>query len=202
MNEYITTKNSYEKSSRIFIEQWQDTNRIDSGKIETFISLIPPKAKILDVGAGFGKDVHYLCQKGFDCIGIDFCDGFIEQSKQLYDDVTICKMNFLTIDFAENSFDALWSRGALFHISKKDFRRVIQKLSTILRSEGIFYIQLIEGNNNSMIESIGTVEGAAYYAYYTPGELNAIMGEFGFVLIQEYPEKGWLNYYYKLINDF
>jgi ubiquinone/menaquinone biosynthesis C-methylase UbiE len=86
---------------------------------------LPQKAKILDIGAGFGKDVTYFCDRGFDCIGIDFCDEFIKQSKMLYENVLIYKMSFLEIDFPENTFDALWSRGALFHISKKDFHTVL-----------------------------------------------------------------------------
>lgn len=199
MGKYDITKTSYEENSNIFVEQWKDTNAVNNGKIETFIAMIKHKSKILDIGAGFGKDVNYFCNKGFDCIGIDFCDNFIEKSKTLYNNVIIYKMSFLDIEFSENEFDALWSRGALFHISKDDFRIVIEKLSHILKPNGIFYIQLIEGNHNDMIDSIGNVEGAAHYSYYTSNELNLIMKEYGFQFINEYPVDGWLNYYYKLI---
>lgn len=198
MDGYKITEQSYNKNCDIFIEQWQDTNEVDNGKIETFIELLPQNAKILDVGAGFGKDVTYFCNKGFDCIGIDFCDEFIKKSKELYSNVNIYKMSFLEIDFPENTFDALWSRGALFHISKKDFDTVISKLRRILKPNGVFYVQLIAGDHDGLIDRIGDVEGAAYYSYYSADELDSILLKHGFVYIKEYPFEGWINHYYRL----
>lgn len=199
MEKYDITKTAYEENCDTFIEQWKDTNLKDNSKIETFIELIRPKSKILDIGAGFGKDVSYFNSRGFDCVGIDFCDNFIEKSKILYDNVTIYKMDFLNMNFPQDSFDALWSRGALFHISKEDFHKTIAQLSKILKPNGIFYIQLIAGNHDAMRGSIGSVEANAYYSYYTDVELNAIMGQYGFEYIKAYPAYGWLNHYYKLV---
>ena len=141
--DYNITKQSYETNSDIFIQQWKDSNETDKGKIETFISMIAENAKILDVGAGFGKDVHYFNNRGFDCLGIDFCDEFIAKSKLLYDNVNIIKMSFHDIDFPDDTFDALWARGSLFHISKTDFKIVINRLSEVLKKGGTFYIQMI-----------------------------------------------------------
>lgn len=199
MKKYDVTKTTYEENCDTFITQWKNTNIIDNGKIETFIELIPPSSIILDIGAGFGKDINYLCNKGFDCIGIDFCDNFIEKSKELYNNVKILKMNFLDIDFPHNSFDGLWSRGALFHISKEDFHKVLKQLKNILKPNGIFYIQLIAGNHDDMLGSIGSVDSPGYYSYYTANELNDIMSQYGFQYVKEYPIEGWLNHYYKLI---
>lgn len=197
-NNYLETKQTYEKNADVFAAKWKDTNIQNNEKIEKFIGYLKKGAKILDIGAGFGKDVSYFCDKGFDCIGFDFCDEFIKRSKELYDNVKILKMDFLHIDFPDNSFDALWSRGALFHISKSDFAIVIKKLSRILKNEGIFYLQLKEGYNDNMLDRIGNVEGQAYYAYYSKEELNSIMQQNGFELINEYFVEGWLNHYYKL----
>lgn len=199
MKNYDLTKQAYEENCDTFVEQWIDTNALDSGKIETFIEMLEPNVKILDIGAGFGKDVNYFCNKGFDCIGIDFCDNFIEKSKVLYDNVRIDKMNFLEMTFPQDCFDALWSRGALFHISKEDFHKVIEQLSNILKSNGIFYIQLIAGDHDALRDHIGNVEAHAHYSYYTADELQTILGTYGFEYIKEYPVKGWLNHYYRLV---
>jgi SAM-dependent methyltransferase len=198
MKNYDITKQTYETNSDIFIDQWKDTNIIDNGKIETYIELLPTKAKILDIGAGFGKDVNYFCNKGLDCIGIDFCDKFIQKSKQLYSNVNIIKMSFLDIDFSENTFDGLWSRGSLFHLSKNDFIKVIKILGNILKPNGVFYIQLIEGNQDVMLERVGSVESPAHYSYYTENELKVIMNKYNFEFEKEYPVDGWLNHFYRL----
>lgn len=198
MENYSATRQSYEKNSNIFIDQWKDTNTQDSGKIEKFIAMLPQKAKILDVGAGFGKDVTYFCDRGFDCIGIDFCEAFIEKSKVLYSNVEIQQMSFLEIDFPANTFDALWSRGALFHISKQDFAEVLKKLRLILKPGGFFYLQLIAGDHDALVDRIGSVEGDAHYAFYAADELKAMMAGCGFVYLDEYPVDGWLNHYYRL----
>lgn len=60
MEKYNITKTAYEENCDTFIEQWKDTNLKDNSKIEIFIELIRPKSKILDIGAGFGKDVSYF----------------------------------------------------------------------------------------------------------------------------------------------
>ena len=198
MENYITTKHTYEANSHLFIERWKDTNLLNSDKIETFIKMLPQNAKILDIGAGFGKDVSYFCDRGFDCIGIDFCEAFIEQSKEMYANVKVLKMNFLEMDFPENSFDALWSRGALFHITKEDFAAVVCKLYSILKPGGVFYIQLISGEHDGLLHSVGNVAGKAHYAYYLEEEIKAIMGKNGFAYIDKYPEDGWINHYYRL----
>lgn len=195
---YSTTKQTYESNADVFIAKWKDTNIINNDKIEKFISMLNKGARILDIGAGFGKDVSYFCDKGFDCIGIDFCDTFIKKSKEMYSNVNIQKMDFLNIDFSSNSFDALWSRGALFHISKSDFSCMLKKLRDILKPAGLFYIQLIEGDCDTMLTEIGDVKSPAHYSYYSKNELNTVMKENSFVFVDEYIVSGWLNHYYKL----
>ena len=71
-------------------------------------------------------------------------------------------------------------------------------MNVILKPSGVFYIQLIAGDHDGLIDRIGDVEGDAHYSYYSVDELNGIMAKHGFAYIKEYPVEGWINHYYRL----
>ncbi len=120
--EYLhSRRNCYEENCEVFIEQWKDTNIIDNGKIETFIEMIQPKSKVLDIGAGLGKDVNYYCNKGFDCIGIDFCDSFIQKSKELY----------------KTDMFSYYMRDAIDNMDKDLYKKYIQYTLTICENQNL-----------------------------------------------------------------
>lgn len=196
MNDYKITRQTYESFAEDFHLRWKDTNKTNSEKIESFIRCLRPGAKILDVGAGSGKDMKYLIERGFECVGIDKSKAFIEIARN--EGIEIEEVDFLDMNFPEDSFDAIWSRGSLFHISKNDFRKVISKLRNFLKRDGVFYLQLIEGCFEG-IDTIGNTKAKAFYSHYQKQELRSIMLENSFHFEKEIKIDGWINDYYKCL---
>src|SRR5579859_1416968 len=130
---YQLTKNNYEKYAEELYLLWKDSNLRSNIKIEIFISMLPPQGKILDVGAGFGKDLIYFMDKGFECIGVDTCKAFIEIARKICSQCKMVEMDFLAMGFKENGFDGIWSRGTLFHLTKVDFRKALLKIRKFLK---------------------------------------------------------------------
>lgn len=193
---YQLTKDSYEEHAEGLYLLWKDSNLKSNAKIEAFISMLPPGGKILDVGAGFGKDLVYFLDKGFECVGVDSCKAFIEKATELCPRCHILEMDFLDMEFEEHEFDGVWARGTLFHLTKADFRKVLGKIQRFLKPGGIFYLQMIEGSYEG-VDRIASSEAVALYSYYRPDELKEIMLEYGFLFTHEIPRKGWLNHCYR-----
>lgn len=196
-SKYETTKINYEQHAEQLYMLWKDSNLRSNIKIETFIHLLPLQAKILDVGAGFGKDMIYFINRGFNTIGVDTCKAFIEKARELYPNCQIIEMDFLDMGFEENEFDGVWSRGTLFHLTKGDFIKVIERIRKFLRPNGILYLQMMEGEFEG-ISNISTTTAVAWYSYYTAQELRGILSEYGFNFIHEIKIEGWMNHYYRL----
>jgi SAM-dependent methyltransferase len=197
-NIYELTRNNYEDHAEMLYRLWKDSNQRNSAKIETFISMLPPGGRILDLGAGFGKDMTYLYHRGFECVGVDTCKAFLEIARKACPQCRILEVDFRDMTFNGNEFDGVWARGTLFHLTKVDFELVLGKIRHFLRPRGIFYLQLLEGRFEG-VTSIGPTDALAYYSFYERPELERLMSRHAFRLVHEIGTEGWLNQYYQAV---
>jgi len=89
---------------------------------------LSPSCKVLDVGCGIGGSSFYMAQKfGAEVLGVDLSRNMlgIAQNKlknypqEVRDRVTFCLTDITKHEYAENSFDVIYSRDALIHIPEK-----------------------------------------------------------------------------------
>src|SRR4051812_15222740 len=74
------TQQSYEATAAEFAHNVADLAPLAS--IEKFVKMLPPKAKILDIGCGSGRDAKIFSSQGAHVIGIDFCSNLLEIAKK------------------------------------------------------------------------------------------------------------------------
>jgi 2-polyprenyl-3-methyl-5-hydroxy-6-metoxy-1,4-benzoquinol methylase len=79
MNHKEVTKKSYAAAAREYASNVAALAPIQS--IERFITLLPPKAFLLDIGSGSGRDAKIFSERGLNVTGIDFCENLIEIAK-------------------------------------------------------------------------------------------------------------------------
>jgi SAM-dependent methyltransferase len=96
--------------------------------------------------------------------------------------ITIFIMDFYHLGFREASFDAIWALNCLLHVSKKDLRKVLQGIKTVLKPRGLFYLGMWGG-----IEFEGVWENDSYipqrfFAFYPDQRLQAVVADFFEVL--------------------
>ncbi len=67
-----------------FAEQYADFtfSNLLQYELNRFIALIPKNAKILDVGCGSGRDVHYFLEYFLKPIGLDASEDLINEAKK------------------------------------------------------------------------------------------------------------------------
>ncbi len=76
--------------------------------------VLKPGDRVLDVGAGGGEFVHYMCEKGFDAHGIEPNEGFVDYARRTYG-VPIQMAMWQTARLEDESFDVMTSNHVVEH---------------------------------------------------------------------------------------
>jgi 2-polyprenyl-3-methyl-5-hydroxy-6-metoxy-1,4-benzoquinol methylase len=108
------------------------------------LPFIKENGTVLDVGAGSGRDTKYFTNNGYKVYAMDGCPEFIEECKKTIGERAVCSTydDFQT----DLSFDLIWSMAAFVHLDKNDLYKNIKKFSSLLNTNGIFYISLKNSN--------------------------------------------------------
>ena len=107
--------------------------------------------KVLDIGCGYGNNLRFLLQNGFDAYGIDFSSNVIEEIKEEFGDrVSTCNAKKLT--FEDDSFDLIIDRSSLQHNPKEDLSEIFKECRRVLKRGGeLFSNFLTEGENGFIL---------------------------------------------------
>lgn len=110
--------------------------------IEEFSKYVPIKAKILDVGCGYGRTLDELYRNDYkNLIGIDFSEKLIERGKNLYPNLPLHIQHTEDIDLPDNSVDAVILFAVLTCIIDDNAQKhLLSEIKRVLKPNGIIYI--------------------------------------------------------------
>ncbi len=132
--------------------------------------LIPPHAKLLDIGAGTGRYSFFYAEKGHQVTALEFADANVEtlkgkQAALSYENLAIQQGDARDLSsFGDNSFDVVLCMGPLYHLGKKqDQQQCIREALRVLKPDGILALAYINKH--------------AAVALHTKGEENFLLSE-------------------------
>ncbi|KTC66332.1 S-adenosyl-L-methionine-dependent methyltransferases (plasmid) [Legionella adelaidensis] len=177
------TKESYQATAQEFARNVDDL--VPTGSIEKFIKLLPPKAKIIDIGCGSGRDAKLFTNMDAIVLGIDFSSNLIDIAKRNAPLAEFQLMDIETMNLPAASFDGAWAACSLGHISKKIFPDVIKRIHFLLKEKGYFYLTLKKGANE-ILEQDFRYDGdiKKFCAFYEEEELKNILQEAQFKILE------------------
>lgn len=108
--------------------------------VKSSIELLSKDAFVLDIGSGTGKPTSQLViESGRKLHGIDISPVMIDLSRKQVPDATFELINMLDFNL-KIKFDAAFAIFSLFHLSRDEITRAVQKFSEWLVPQGFLFI--------------------------------------------------------------
>lgn len=190
MHHKAATKKSYENTAHQFAVNVANLTPLES--IERFCKLLPPKAKILDIGCGSGRDAKVLSEKGLDVLGIDYSTNLLNIAKETAPKATFELMDIEEISFPKGSFDGVWAASSFCHIPKKVLPSILSNIHHLLKDKGHFYLTVRKGEGE-IFEPDMRYEGEhhKFWAFYVLEEIKELVLQARFHVVEccEVPPK-------------
>ena len=188
------TAQSYNKFAKNYVESTFDT--ILQYQLTQFTSFLKGK-KVLDAGAGSGRDSLYLKEEGFTVSAIDLSPEIVKEAKKKTK-VNVKEMDLRKLDFKDKNFDGIWCCASFIHLPKKDAEKTLTELNRVLKKQGVLYLGLREGTSEGLEPSVTLSREEVLISYYTQNEIEELIRNNGFKIITTYIEQdnegtSWIN---------
>ena len=188
------TIQSYNKFAKNYVDSTFDT--ILQYQLTQFTSFLKG-GKVLDAGAGSGRDSIYLKEEGFTVSAIDISSEIAKEAKKKTK-VNIKEMDLRKLDFKDKSFDGIWCCASFIHIPKKDTEKTLKEFNRVLKEQGVLYLGLREGTSEGLEPSTNLSREEVFISYYTQNEIESLIKETDFDIITSYIEQdnegnSWIN---------
>ena len=129
-----------------------------------FARLLPPRARVADLGCGSGEDAAWFAARGLEVVGVDLS---VSMAGLTVAGLTVAGLeagrvavgDLRALPLRDDSVDAVWSAAALLHVPDADTVRVLAGVRRALRRGGFLGLVTALGE--------GTREEPVPYA---PGE--------------------------------
>ena len=151
---------------------WKERER------QAYLELLQQEDKhtLLEIGAGSGRDSLFFQQNGLRVISSDLSPEMVRLCRQK--GLEAYEMDFLNLDFADASFEAVYALSCLLHVPKAHLAKALLEIRRVMAPGGLFFLGVYGG-----IEQDGPWEDDVhvpkrYFALYLDEQIKAITGDF------------------------
>jgi SAM-dependent methyltransferase len=139
----------------------------------------PGPFRILDFGCGPGRDLRAFRDLGYDAIGLDGAERFVERARR-YSGCEIWLQDFLHLQLPPQYFDGIFANASLFHVPSQELPRVLRELWAALKPGGVLFSSNPRGDNEE------GWSGERYGVYYNYESWRELVTAAGFSEITHY----------------
>lgn len=150
-------------------------SKTHAAALESFISALPPKAHVLDLGCGPGQHARAMMDHGHSVDAIDATPAFVEAATALGVTARVATFDDIT---SHNAYDGIWASFSLLHAPRADVPRHLKALARALKPGGRFFLGMKIGTGEER-DSIGR-----HYCYFTQAELQHMLTDRGMTITQ------------------
>lgn len=174
-----------ELRSNLRLSYDQKANQRDKRTVQTwkltirtrFLDMLHQEQKLsfLEIGAGTGLDSLYFQKRGLRVTCIDLSSKMVNlcQKKGL----NAYEMDVAHLEFAPDSFDAVYSLNSLLHVPQAQLRYVLKEINTVLRPQGLFYLGVYGGYQHEGIWTNDSYQPQRFFSFFNDVELKKRVGE-------------------------
>lgn len=159
-----------------------------------FLALLQQEGKttLLEIGAGTGKDSLFFQQNGLRVVCTDLSAAMIALCRAKGLEAYV--MDFLHLDFAPASFDAMYALNCLLHVPGAALPAVLEKIRDLLRPSGLFFLGVYGGFEKEGVNEQDYHQPPRFFSQHTDEFMkNAIAPYFDLVSFKvvSFSDKPW-----------
>jgi SAM-dependent methyltransferase len=144
--------------------------------IDRALADLPADARILEIGAAFGRDAAYIASRGYSIECTDAADSFVAELRKR--GFAARKLNFLT-DAVADSYDLIIANAVFLHFNRQEFALALAKAKAALKPGGRLAISLKGGGGEEWSDA--KIGAPRYFCYWRPPALKTEFRRAGFV---------------------
>jgi len=159
---------------------WEGTKDHDvSQNRDALLKYVGKPSRILDFGCGPGRDLKVFSDLGYEAIGLEGAERFVEFARQ-YSGCEVWHQDFLSLELPSEYFDGIFANAALFHVPSQELPRVLKELWATLKPSGVLFSSNPRGDNEE------GWNGERYGAYYNLERWRELVLAAGFAEMTHY----------------
>ena len=209
---------SGERASRredweVFWKEKQDVGRVYSNEdriLRNLLHLTELRGKrVLEVGAGTGRDSFPLIQHGAIVYQLDYSEGSLRILKRLADDlhleaITVGGDTF-RLPFLDESFDIVFHQGLLEHFRQAQAEALLRENVRVLCRGGYLLIDVPQRYHIYTVAKHILMAFGKWFAgwerSFSVGELTSLLGSFGLKTVHVYGEWMYPSFFYRSFRE-
>lgn len=153
-----------------------------------FLDLLPPGARILELGCGGGRDAEAMLARGFDVDATDGTEAMAAKAAaRLGRPVRV--LRFEALD-AQGDYDAVWAAASLLHVPRQGLPDILAAIRRALRPGGLHFASYKSGGAE------GRDGFGRYFNFLSREDLlaaYAASGAWELLALDEYMGGGYMN---------
>jgi SAM-dependent methyltransferase len=169
----VATRDAYERYAEAYAHHRSDRSSVRP-HIEQFAALLPGGAKVLDVGCGPGVDTGSLALRGLQTVALDIAAAMLQMAAP-HTDGRVVQADQRALPFPDASFDGVWARCSLHHVTKAELRVVAAEIARVLRPTGLVSLTMALGLHDGFGRCDDGVDAERWYSSFEPDELRSIL---------------------------
>lgn len=180
-----------------------ETVDLDVSNIRSlFLNCIPEGGHVLDLGCGSGRDSRFFLDQGYSVTAVDASEEIAKLAGEFIGKAAV-NQSFRELDYSE-LFDGVWACASLLHCPKSDMDAVLQRITQVLKPDGILYMSFKYGTDERVDER------GRFFNDYTEAEMSELLGQHSDLRILELFTESkplrngfqvWLNVFCKKLNS-
>jgi ubiquinone/menaquinone biosynthesis C-methylase UbiE len=182
-NDEEITKASYDADA----ENWAKYFDSHGGwpeELAKFKELLP-SGKILDIGAGTGRDAKDLIKLGYEYTGADVSEELLKIARKRLPGQKFIHQSVYELDFPDK-FDGFWASAILLHVPKSRIDEALQKIKSVTRPGAIGFISVKDGAGEQLTEHRFRDKEEnlkRMFVYWSKGDFENVLNKNGFKVL-------------------
>lgn len=142
-------------------------------------AILPPPARLLDLGCGPGRDLAFLRSAGYRVIGLDATAAMLRFAAGSAPGADLIRADSRALPLAAGALDGVWASASLLHLPRLELVIALAAIRQALRPGGALHLSLKQGRGEA--QSDGRL-----FAFYQPDEAARAVRGAGFAIAEQW----------------